>query len=242
MPDMPAIAIREEFVEVGRFTGAAGGRIKVTKELYDWIAGNKDKKIVGRQYIVRKRLLDQAQRQNIPASKITQELVVNEIRKDLHDGAYNNEPIDLSYWTVRYIIDGRYLPRLKKGGPKTEWMLEKQQGYRDTYNALREKELQATREERARWREIAIVGNFNRDILVAAGRARSRAEIIEMFPMVTWPEDWTLEQIKTDIQDGSTMSPYKIRGRKPGTGRRQRGRMTEYTERTEVPGEESFEE
>ena len=225
MPEMPVI--REEFVEVGRFTGAAGGRIKVTKELYDWI--------VNRQFLVRTRLLQLAERQKIPASKITQDRVAIEILKDLHEGRYNNESIDLSPWTINYIIGGRYLSRLTHGETKPEWQLQKQQRYRDLYAALRQKENTATREERARWREIAMTGKFNPHLLVEAGRARSINEINEIFPLVTWPEGWTLEQIKTDIADGADMSPYKIRGRKPGTGRKRRERNEEYTERTEVP-------
>lgn len=198
--------IREEFVEVGRFTGAAGGRIKVTRELYDWI--------VARQYIVQDRLTEFAKRNRMPASSVTQDHVVEGILQDLHNGKYEGESIDLSTWTVKYIIRGSYRDRLTFGAPRSEFLLEKQERYRDAANLLNLQRDKASEYDRRRWYEIWKAVEFHPELLVLVGGATDYATIAQIFPLVTWPQDWTLTAIKNDINFAVQLRQTKIRGRK----------------------------
>lgn len=226
MPDTPAI--REVFVEVGRFTGAAGGRIKVTRELYDWI--------VARSFHWESELRKIAERQGL-SSKIPRERIVEEIVDDLFKGMYNNESIELSGWTVRYIIDGRYNERLTHGSPMPEPMLVHQEKFRDQYEKLQATQRAATRQERERWHSIYMQVKNHPELLVSAGRATDYSQIAEIFPLVTWPEDFSLPNIKDDILFAVALKPTAIRGRKRKPGIRRQGRMTEYTEFTDIPEE-----
>ncbi len=203
-------AIREEFVEVGRFTGAAGGRIKVTAELFRWI--------YDRQFIVERRLAHAWRQMREGRPRINQDQIIAEIQRELMQGGYNDEQIDLSPWTIKYIISGRYQERLAHDRPAPEWQLVKEQKYRDDYNLLKAEEDRATREEHNRWYQIWSTVKNNPDLLVDIGNARTFDQLATIFPLVQWPAGWTVERIKADIKFAAALQPRAVRGRRPRRG------------------------
>ena len=203
-------AIREEFVEVGRFTGAAGGRIKVTAELFRWI--------YDRQFVVERRLAQIWRQQREDRPKIEQAQIIAEIQRELLQGGYNDEQIDLSPWTIKYIINGRYRDRLAQGRPAPEWQLQKEQKYRDEYNLLKSAEEQAGREQHNRWFQIWATVRNNPDLLVDIGNARTFDQIATIFPLTQWPTGWTVDRIKADIKFAVSLKPRALAGRRPRRG------------------------